>query len=118
MAEALRLFEVVAVMVQGPGRLGAVKTPEADMVPQEADQATGWFAVNVCVLRACRRTVLGVMTTDAGVIVTAVLAVCPLPSLAVAVTVQDPCAAGAVNVPSLVKEPQVETHVEGTVDVK
>ena len=58
------------------------------------------------------------MVKDAGVIVTEVLAVCPLPSVALAVTVHDPCTVGAVNVPSLAMEPQVEVHVEGKADVK
>ncbi len=34
-------FEAVAVMVQGPGDAGAVKTPEVEIEPHEADQLTG-----------------------------------------------------------------------------
>jgi hypothetical protein len=116
--DAVRLLEAVAVMVQVAATFGAVKAPEAEMLPQEADQVTGWLAVNVCVFRACKWAVLGVMMTAAGVIVTGVLAVCPLPSVAVAVTVQDCCVLGAVKVPSLAMVPQVDAHVAGTVDVK
>ena len=97
--------DAAAVMVHAPAVPGAVNTPELEMLPQDADQVTGWLAVNFCVFRAWRCTVLGVMTTDPGVMVTVVLAVCPLPSVAVASTLQEPAAAGAVNVPSVAIEP-------------
>lgn len=114
----MRLLEAVAVMVQVAARFGAVKAPEAEIVPHDADQVTGWFAVNVCIFKACKWAVLGVMMTAAGVIVIGVVAVCPVPSVAVAVTAQDCCVAGAVKVPSPAIEPQVAAQVTGTVAVK
>jgi hypothetical protein len=119
-AVALRpvTLEATAVMVHVAAEPGAVNTPALEMVPQDEDQVTGWFAVKVLTLRACRRTESGVIVTEAGTIVTDVFAVCPLPSVAVAVMVHDPALAGPVKVPSLPIEPQLAIHVDATLEVK
>jgi hypothetical protein len=106
----------VAVTLQEFAELGAVNTPELVIDPHEADQVTGWLAVNVCVFKACRLTVEGVTVTD-GFMVTVVLAVRALPSVAVATTVQEPCADRALYAPLLVMDPQVAVHDAATFDV-
>src|SRR3954464_6653404 len=82
------------------------------MVPQLADHVTDWLAVNVWVFRACRFTAAGVTMIGEVATVATVLAVRPLPSVAVAVTVQELAVAGAVKRPPLVINPQLAFHVE------
>ena len=82
------------------------------MEPQEADQVTLLLAVNCKVPSACTGPLDGVMVNEpAAVTVTTVDAVCPLPPVAVAFTVQDPVVAGALNRPVLSIVPQVAVHV-------
>ena len=66
------------------------------MVPQEAAQLTGWLAVKVWVFKACRFSAAGVRVIGEAATVVTVLAVRPLPSVAVAVTVHEPAVVGAV----------------------
>lgn len=110
-------LDAVAVTVQVAAPLGAVNTPELEMEPQEPAQVTGWLAEKVWALRTCRCALVGVTAIDAGVVVTTVLVVCPLPSMAAAPTVQVPCVAGAVYVPLLPITPHVADQVAGTLEL-
>jgi hypothetical protein len=102
------LLAAVAVMVQVLEVVGAVKRPLVLIVPQEADQVTAWLAENCFVAMACSAIVDGVMLSCAGSVIVAVVeAVWPLPSVAVAVMVQEPVVAGAVNRPVL---PPIDPH--------
>ena len=106
----------VAVTLHVFAELGAVNTPELVIDPHEADQVTGWLAVNVCVFKACRFTVGGVTVTEVFT-VTLVLAVRALPSVAVATTVHEPGVGAAVYAPLLAIDPQVAVQVEATLAV-
>jgi hypothetical protein len=68
------------------------------------------FAVNCCV-RLCTVFALAGEITNGEVMVAVVDAVWPLPSVAVAVIVQEPGASGAVNDPVLEMVPQLAFHV-------
>jgi hypothetical protein len=103
--------------VQVAAEFGAVNTPELEMEPQEAAQVTGWLAEKDKALRACNDAVAGVTAIDAGVVVTTVLVVCPLPSVAAAPTVHVPSVTGAVYVPLLPITPHVADQAAGTLDV-
>jgi hypothetical protein len=105
-----------ALTLQVAAELGAVNTPELEMDPQDADQVTGWLAVKVCVFKACKFTVEGAIVTE-GFTVTVVLAVRALPSVAVATTVQEPCADRALYAPLLVMDPQVAVQAAATFEV-
>ena len=85
-----------AVTVQSPAALGAVNNPVlALMVPQLADHVTAMFAVNCCVFSANRLGFAGLIASEPAT-VTFVEAVLPLPFDAVAFTVHDSAAFGAV----------------------
>ena len=100
------------VMVHVPVVAGAVKSPLLLMEPQEADQVTLLLAVNCKVPSACTGPLDGVMDNEPVLVtVTIVDAVCPLPPVAVAFTVQDPVVAGALNRPVLSIVPQVAVQV-------
>ena len=88
----------VALIEHVPAVAGAVNSPAVVMLPHEADQVTDTLAVNCALPMACIATLLGVMVTwpVLWVIVIFVDAVCPLPPVAVALTVQLPVVAGAV----------------------
>src|SRR6185369_2389470 len=84
----------VALTVQLPAVAGALYRPVPEsMLPQVADQIAGRLAVNCCLPRAKRLGSPGLITI-AGVMVAVVEAVWPVPSVAVAITVQEPGDAG------------------------
>ena len=66
---------------------------------------------------ACVVVTLDGETVSGLVMVATVEAVCPLPSVAVAVIVQAPTGNGAVKRPVLLMEPQVVAHVAAAVAV-
>jgi hypothetical protein len=91
--------EAVAVILQAlPCVADAVNNPLAVMLPQDAAQITEEFAVNCCVCPAGVLALEGVITIGELTVAT-VEAVWPLPSVAVALTVHDEGARGAVNKP-------------------
>jgi hypothetical protein len=103
-------LDAVAVMVQLPVLAGAVKSPVPSIEPQEAAQVTGWLAENCCVRFTAVVAEEGVIVIGE-VTVAVPLAVRLLPSVAVAVTVQDPAVNGAVKRPVPSTEPQLAPHV-------
>jgi hypothetical protein len=78
-----------------PGTEGAVNKPVASTVPQEADHVAGILAVNCCV-RFCAVVAEAGVMTKGDVTDTTADAVLPVPSVAVAVTVQSPVINGVV----------------------
>jgi len=82
-------------MVQLDVEGGAVNTPELETDPHEAPHVTAWLAEKDCVFSACRATLDGVMVIGE-LTATSVEAVAPLPSVAVAVTLQLSGTSGAV----------------------
>lgn len=86
-------LDAVAVMVQAPGEVGAVKRPDAEMELHESVHVTGADAVNCCVLSACRLMPAGVSVIGD---VTVTVAVAGLPRSGVTVTVHVPGVSGAV----------------------
>lgn len=83
------------------------------MAPQAAVQFTGMLAVRICVLPCARRGVAGDIPMGETTVTGALAA--PLPSLAVAVTLQVVLGyRGAVKTPAAEMEPQVVVHLEGT----
>ena len=105
-------LDAVPVIVQVPADAGAVNKPSAEIEPQEDDHETDWLALKDCVFRACRLTLAGVIMMGE-VTVASVLAVFPLPSVAVAVIVQEPSLSGAVNRPDPVTDPHDADQVAG-----
>ena len=103
-------------MVHVPIVEGAVKSPEELMLPQEVAQLTGRLAVNCCVNPGAVVALVG-ETVSGLVMVATVDAVWPVPSVAVAVTVQDVGARGAVNNPEVLMEPHVAAHVAAALAV-
>jgi len=77
---------------------GAVKSPVLLIVPHDADHVTAWFVVNCICQSACNVAFDGVIVTwfVLVVTVTVVEAVCPLPLVAAAVTLQELAVAGAL----------------------
>ena len=102
--------EAVAVSVHVAGDAGAVNKPESETEPQVDAHETDWLALNNCVFRACRLAFAGVMVIGDDT-AAEVLAVFPLPSIAVAVMVHEPSTSGAVKAPELVMEPHEADHV-------
>jgi hypothetical protein len=88
----------------------AVNSPLDVMLPHDAAQVEARFAVNCCVAPCGVDAVAGV-TVSGSVTVAVVDAVWPLPSVAVAVMVQEPGAIGAVKRPALLMLPQLAAHV-------
>jgi hypothetical protein len=107
----------VAVMVQlVPTGDEAVNSPLDVMLPQLAAQVEARFAVNCCVVPCGVEAVAGV-TVSGSVTVAVVDAAWPLPSVAVAVMVQEPAAIGAVNSPAELMVPQLAAHVAAALAV-
>ena len=103
--------EAVAVILQVlPCVADAVNNPVALMLPHDAAQVTGEFAVNCCVCPEGVLALEGVITIGELTVAT-VEAVWPLPSVALALMVHDDGARGAVNKPADEIEPQVAVKV-------
>ena len=92
-------LEAVAVILQAlPCAAEAVYSPAELMLPHEAAHRTGEFAVNCCVWPWAVLALEGVITMG-DLTVATVDAVCPLPSVAVALIVHEEGLNGAVNKP-------------------
>lgn len=107
---------LVAVMVTLPDAFGAVKSPELVMLPAVADQVTVWFEVPSTVAEKVSvspwsKVVTGAEIETFGLMVTVAVAVLVGSAALVAVTVQVPAVAGAVNTPALVMLPALQDQV-------
>jgi hypothetical protein len=94
----------------------AVKSPPLVILPHDAAQLTAMLAVNCCVAPCGVEAEAGAMV-NGEVTVAVVDAVWPLPSVAVAVMVQEPGAIGAVKRPALLMLPQLAAHVAAALAV-
>lgn len=103
-------------MQTAPGEADAVKRPLAVMLPQEAVQVAPILAVNCCVRPCCVFALAGEITSGE-VMVAVVDALLPLPSVAVAVIVQELGVSGAVNDPVLEMVPQLAAQVAAALAV-
>jgi hypothetical protein len=99
-----------------PAVADAVNSPEALILPHEADQVTGLLAENCWVCPWAVTAVPGEMVMGE-VMLAAVDPFAPLPLLAVAVITQEPAARGAVKSPADEMVPQEAVNVDAVLAV-
>jgi hypothetical protein len=109
-------LDAVAVMVQVPAVAGAVKSPELLIEPHDAVHLTATLAENCWVFPTEVEAEAGVIVMGVE-IVTLVVAVPPVPSLAFPVTLHDGWESGALKRPEDEMLPHVVLQVDATLAV-